>query len=82
MIGFIGLGVMGGADVPQHGAQTRRAMSSPSTRTRRPSQALEGTKARRVAARLAEFAAQADIVFLSLPGGPQVEAGLPRARRV
>jgi 3-hydroxyisobutyrate dehydrogenase-like beta-hydroxyacid dehydrogenase len=35
--------------------------------------AVDGTKARRVAT-LAELAAQADVVFLSLPGGPAVEA--------
>ena len=71
VIGFVGLGVMGGPmcrNVAQKhpGAVVAFDMNPDAF------QALEGTKAQR-AATLAEVAAQADIVFLSLPGGPQVE---------
>jgi len=71
VIGFVGLGVMGGPmcrNVAQKhpGAVVAFDMNPDAF------QALEGTKAKR-AATLAEVAAQADIVFLSLPGGPQVE---------
>ena len=71
VIGFIGLGVMGGAMCRnmalKHGADVIAYDANPAA-----FQALEGTKARRVAG-IAEIAALADIVFLSLPGGPAVE---------
>lgn len=71
VIGFVGLGVMGGAMCRnmalKHGADVIAFDMSPDA-----FQVLEGTKARR-AGTVAELAAQADVVFLSLPGGPQVE---------
>lgn len=71
VIGFVGLGVMGGpmcrnVALKHAGAVIAFDMNPDAF------QALEGTKAQR-AASVAEVAAQADIVFLSLPGGPQVE---------
>jgi 3-hydroxyisobutyrate dehydrogenase-like beta-hydroxyacid dehydrogenase len=71
VIGFVGLGVMGGAmcrnvALKHAGEVLAYDMSSAAF------SALEGTKARR-AQSLAEVAAQADVVFLSLPGGQQVE---------
>lgn len=71
VIGFVGLGVMGGpmcrnVALKHPGAVVAFDMNPDAFL------ALEGTKARR-AATLAEVAAQADVVFLSLPGGPQVE---------
>jgi len=85
VIGFVGLGVMGGPMCRnmalKHAGEVLAFDTSPSA-----FQAVEGTKARRVAS-LAELAAQADIVFLSLPGGPAVEAvclgaqGLTAGRR-
>ena len=71
VIGFIGLGVMGGPMCRnmalKHAGEVIALDMNPDA-----FQALEGTKARRVGT-LAEMAAQADVVFLSLPGGPQVE---------
>jgi len=72
VIGFVGLGVMGGPMCRnmalKHDGELLAFDTSASA-----FQAVEGTKARRVAS-LGELAAQADIVFLSLPGGPAVEA--------
>jgi 3-hydroxyisobutyrate dehydrogenase-like beta-hydroxyacid dehydrogenase len=71
VIGFVGLGVMGGAMCRnmalKHGGDVI-AFDTQATAFA----VLEGTKARRAAA-LADLAAAADIVFLSLPGGAQVE---------
>lgn len=71
VIGFVGLGVMGGAMCRnmalKHGGDVIAFDMEPSAFA-----ALEGTKARR-ASHLTEVASEADIVFLSLPGGPQVE---------
>ena len=71
VIGFVGLGVMGGAmcrniALKHPGDVIAFDMSSAAFA------ALDGTKARR-AKSLQEVAEQADIVFLSLPGGLQVE---------
>jgi len=71
VIGFVGLGVMGGPMCRnmalKHGGEVIAFdMSSEAFKV------LEGTQARR-ASTLAELAAQADVVFLSLPGGPQVD---------
>ena len=71
IIGFVGLGVMGGPMCRnvalKHGGEVIAFdMNSAAFG------ALDGTKARRAKA-LGEVAAQADIVFLSLPGGPQVQ---------
>ncbi len=72
VVGFIGLGVMGGAMCRnialKHNGPVIAFDANPAAFA-----ALEGTVARR-AATIAEVAAQADIVFLSLPGGPQVES--------
>ena len=72
VIGFVGLGVMGGPMCRnmalKHAGEVLAFDTSASA-----FQAVEGTKARRVAS-LEELATQADIVFLSLPGGPAVEA--------
>ncbi len=70
-IGFVGLGVMGGPMCRnvalKHGGDVIAFdMNSAAFAT------LEGTKARR-AKTLEEVAEQADVVFLSLPGGQQVE---------
>ena len=71
VIGFVGLGVMGGAMCRnialKHGADVIAFDMNSAAFA-----ALEGTKARR-AQTLGEVADQADIVFLSLPGGSQVE---------
>ena len=71
VIGFVGLGVMGGAmcrniALKHPGDVIAFDMSAAAFA------ALDGTKARR-AESLQELAEQAEIVFLSLPGGPQVE---------
>jgi 3-hydroxyisobutyrate dehydrogenase-like beta-hydroxyacid dehydrogenase len=71
VIGFVGLGVMGGAmcrniALKHPGDVIAFDMSAAAFAV------LEGTKARR-ATSLQEIAEQADIVFLSLPGGLQVE---------
>ncbi|MFC5749273.1 NAD(P)-dependent oxidoreductase [Actinomadura rugatobispora] len=67
-LGFIGLGVMGG---PMCRNLVRRA-GVPVTAFDVNAQALEAAGAER-AASAAEVAERADVVFLSLPGGPQVE---------
>jgi len=71
VIGFVGLGVMGGPMARnmalKHAGEVLVFDTQPAA-----FEALAGTKARR-AATLAELGAQADVVFLSLPGGPQVE---------
>lgn len=71
VIGFIGLGVMGGPmcrnmALKHPGEVIAFDMNAGAF------QLLEGTGARR-ADSVATVAAQADVVFLSLPGGPQVE---------
>lgn len=72
VIGFVGLGVMGGAMCRnialKHAGQVLAFDTNDAAFA-----AVQGTKARRVAS-LAELAAEADVVFLSLPGGPAVEA--------
>ena len=72
VIGFVGLGVMGGPMCRnmalKHAGEVLAFDTSASA-----FQAVEDTKARRVAS-LEELATRADIVFLSLPGGPAVEA--------
>jgi 3-hydroxyisobutyrate dehydrogenase-like beta-hydroxyacid dehydrogenase len=70
-IGFIGLGVMGGpmcrnVALKHPGDVIAFDMNDAAF------QALDGTKARR-AGTVADVAREADLVFLSLPGGPQVE---------
>lgn len=70
-LGFIGLGVMGGPmcrNVASKHAGDVIAFDMNADAF----SALEGTRARQ-AASVAEVADQADVVFLSLPGGPQVE---------
>ena len=71
VIGFVGLGVMGGPMCRnvalKHSGEVIAFDMSPAAFA-----ALEGTPARR-AQTLAEVAQRADIVFLSLPGGQQVE---------
>ena len=71
VIGFVGLGVMGGPMCRnvalKHSGDVIAFDMNPAGFV-----ALDGTKARRAQA-LGELAEQADIVFLSLPGGPQVE---------
>jgi 3-hydroxyisobutyrate dehydrogenase-like beta-hydroxyacid dehydrogenase len=71
MIGFVGLGVMGGA-MCRNVALKHNAEVIAFDVTSAAFAALEGTKARR-AKSLAEVAEAAAIVMLSLPGGPQVE---------
>ncbi len=71
VIGFVGLGVMGGAMCRnvalKHGGDVIAFDMNSAAFA-----ALEGTKARR-AATLEDVADQADLVFLSLPGAQQVE---------
>ena len=71
VIGFVGLGVMGGPMCRnvalKHSGDVIAFDMSPAAFA-----ALEGTKARR-AQTLGEVAEQADLVFLSLPGAQQVE---------
>src|SRR5215470_6316517 len=71
VIGFVGLGVMGGPMCRnvalKHGGDVIAFDLNPAAFA-----GLEGTKARR-AQTLREVAEQADVVFLSLPGGQQVE---------
>lgn len=72
VIGFVGLGVMGGPmcrnmALKHPGAVLALDMNPAAF------DALAGTQAERVAT-LADMAQRADIVFLSLPGGPQVDA--------
>jgi 3-hydroxyisobutyrate dehydrogenase-like beta-hydroxyacid dehydrogenase len=70
-IGFVGLGVMGGPMCRnvalKHGGDVIAFDMNSAAFA-----ALDGTKARR-ATTLQEVAEQADVVFLSLPGGQQVE---------
>lgn len=72
VIGFVGLGVMGGHMsrnmALKHAGQVIVHDMHPAA-----FEALEGTDAI-WADSLADLASQADVVFLSLPGGPQVEA--------
>lgn len=72
VIGFVGLGNIGGPMsrnmAGKHPGEVLAFDARPQAFS-----VLEGTQARRVGS-LAELAAQADIVFLSLPGSPQVEA--------
>ncbi|MDR5781092.1 NAD(P)-dependent oxidoreductase [Caballeronia sp. LZ065] len=72
IIGFVGLGVMGGPMcrniAAKHGAEVIAFDSHAAA-----FDILEGTTARR-AGSLSEVADAADVVFLSLPGGPAVEA--------
>ncbi|MGP3937125.1 NAD(P)-dependent oxidoreductase [Nonomuraea sp. KM88] len=79
-LGFVGLGVMGG---PMCRNLVRRA-GVPVTAFDLDAKALDASGADR-AGSAAEVAERSDLVFLSLPGGPQVEAVvlnelLPRAR--
>ncbi len=70
-IGFVGLGVMGGpmcANMAKKHAGSVIAFDM----VEQAFEILKDTKAER-AASVAEVAEKADIVFLSLPGGPQVE---------
>jgi 3-hydroxyisobutyrate dehydrogenase-like beta-hydroxyacid dehydrogenase len=71
VIGFVGLGVMGGpmcrnVALKHPGDVVAFDLSTAAFA------ALEGTQARRASA-LQELAEQADVIFLSLPGGAQVE---------
>lgn len=72
VIGFVGLGVMGGPMCRnvalKHDGEVIAFDSTASAFT-----ALDGTRAIQ-ASSLEEVASRADIVFLSLPGGPQVES--------
>jgi len=71
VIGFVGLGVMGGPMCRnmalKHVSEVLAFDSNPAA-----FELLADTSARRVGS-LADLAAQADVVFLSLPGGPAVE---------
>jgi 3-hydroxyisobutyrate dehydrogenase-like beta-hydroxyacid dehydrogenase len=71
VIGFVGLGVMGGPMCRNVALKHSGDVVAFDLNTAAFS-ALDGTKARR-AQTLAEVAEQADVVFLSLPGGRQVE---------
>ncbi len=71
VIGFVGLGVMGGPMCRNVALKHSGDVIAFDTNGAAFA-ALDGTKAR-CAATLEEVAAQADIVFLSLPGGRQVE---------
>lgn len=72
VIGFVGLGVMGGA-MCRNMAQKHQRDVVAFDLNDAAFASLEGTAGRR-AGSLAELAAEADVVFLSLPGGRQVEA--------
>jgi len=72
VIGFVGLGVMGGP-MSRNMALKHAGTVIVHDMNRSAFELLEGTGAR-WADSLAAIAAEADIVFLSLPGGPQVEA--------
>lgn len=71
VIGFIGLGVMGGP-MCRNMAQKHERDVIAFDAYDAAFESLKGTKARR-ATSIAEVAAESDVVFLSLPGGPQVE---------
>lgn len=85
VIGFIGLGVMGGPMCRNMALRHDVDVIAFDVHAEA-FHVLDGTKARR-AATVADLAAQADVVFLSLPGGPQVElvcvgaAGLTSGQR-
>lgn len=72
VIGFVGFGNIGG---PMCRNMALKHPGEVIVYDRNPAayQILEGTPARQ-AASLAEVGARADVVFMSLPGGPQVEA--------
>ncbi|ROZ68822.1 NAD(P)-dependent oxidoreductase [Ramlibacter sp. WS9] len=72
VIGFIGLGVMGGAMCRNVALRHEGEVMAFDMNAAAFDAALGGTKATR-AGSVAQIAARADIVFLSLPGGPQVE---------
>ena len=72
VIGFIGLGVMGGAMCRNMALKHGGEVLAFDTNAAAVEAALGGTKAQQ-AGSVAEIAERADIVFLSLPGGPQVE---------
>lgn len=72
VIGFIGLGVMGGAMCRNMAQKHAGEVLAFDTNAAAFEDALGGTKAQR-AGSVAEIAERADVVFLSLPGGPQVE---------
>lgn len=72
VIGFVGLGVMGGPMCRNMALKHAGEVLAFDTQDAAFAAVAE-TKARRVAS-LAELAAQADVVFLSLPAGPAVEA--------
>jgi 3-hydroxyisobutyrate dehydrogenase-like beta-hydroxyacid dehydrogenase len=71
VIGFVGLGVMGGA-MCRNVALKHAGEVIAFDMNAQAFEVLQGTSARR-AGSVAELAGAADIVFLSLPGGPQVE---------
>ncbi len=71
-IGFIGLGVMGGP-MCRNMAKKHNGEIWMLDRDEAAMQALSDTPAK-AATSLEELAAKADAIFLSLPGGPQVEA--------
>ncbi len=72
VIGFIGLGVMGGPMCRNIALKHKGDVIAYDMNDAAFDAATAGTKAQR-AASVADVAARADIVFLSLPGGPQVE---------
>ena len=72
VLGFVGLGVMGGAMCRNMALRHDGEVVAYDT-VDAAFAALDGTRAAR-AASVAEVAERADIVFLSLPGGPQVES--------
>lgn len=72
VIGFVGLGVMGGPMCRNMALKHAGEVLAFDTQDAA-FEAVAETKARRVSS-LAELAAQADVVFLSLPAGPAVEA--------
>lgn len=72
VIGFIGLGVMGGPMCRNMALKHPGEVLAFDTQDAA-FDAVEGTKARRVSS-VAALAAEADVVFLSLPGGPAVKA--------
>jgi 3-hydroxyisobutyrate dehydrogenase-like beta-hydroxyacid dehydrogenase len=71
VIGFVGLGVMGGAMCRNMALKYPGELVAFDTNAAAFAE-LDGTRARR-ASSLADIATQCDIVFLSLPGGAQVE---------
>ncbi len=71
VIGFVGLGVMGGP-MCRNMALKHQGEVFAFDMNEDAFLVLEGTKAQRVAT-LGELSARADVVFLSLPGGAQVE---------